>query len=148
VKARSCALAFGVFVALSSTSCDQVPWATSRELCGEIQLVDKQTVNVLKNADLILYRSKSEYVACCSKAEAVSELHTDGSGKFNSGKLVSGRYFVVMKKSPNIAFPVFLERDYDGHECSLNTVFSFDSQTGKTEQIVTIYLDRKNAQTH
>jgi len=113
-----------------------------------IQLVDKQTVNVLKNADLILYRSKSEYVACCAKAEAVSELRTDGSGKFNSGKLLSGRYFVVMKKSPNIAFPVFLERDYDGHECSLNTVFSFDSQTGKTEQIVTIYFDRKNAQTH
>ena len=67
-------------------------------------------------------------------------MRIDGTGFFKSGKLDAGKYFVVVKDSPQIVFPVFLEKDYDGAKCSLNTVFTFDRSSGKTEQTVTIFL--------
>lgn len=121
--------------------CDRVSWPVNRELCGQEQVVDKQTRSIPKNADLLLYRSRSKYTPCCSDAERIADLRTDVSGNFNSGKLGAGRYFVVVKNSPQMAFPVFQERNYDGVNCSLNTVFSFDQNTGKTEQTVTILVD-------
>jgi hypothetical protein len=123
-------------------SCNRVSWPVSRELCGQIQIIDEQTKTVLRNNDLALYRSKSKYAACCAQAEKVADLNTDDEGDFNSGKLRAGRYFVVVKSSPEIAFPIFLERDSSGGNCGLNTV-SFDRETRKTEQTVTVYIYSK-----
>ena len=130
----------GVSVAFSCTACNRVSWPVSRELCGKIQVVDKETRTVLKDTDLLLYRSQSTHAPCCSDADQVADLRTDETGFFNPGKLGAGRYFVVVKNSPQIVFPIFLEKDYDGTKCSLNTVFSFDRNSGKTEQTVTIFL--------
>jgi hypothetical protein len=140
VKAHFSRLLLGVFVAFSCTACDRVSWPVSRELCGQIQIVDKQTRTVLKDTDLLLYRSKSMHTPCCSDSDRIADLRTDPTGMFNPGKLDAGRYFVVVKNSPQIVFPIFLEKYYDGGKCSLNTVFSFDRNTGKTEQTVTILL--------
>jgi hypothetical protein len=132
-------LLLGVSV-FSCTACNRVSWPVSRELCGQIQVVDGQTRTVLKDTDLWLYRSKSTHTPCCSDAVPVADLRTDATGNFKPGKLESGRYFVVVKNSARIVFPIFLEKDYDGAECSLNTLFSFDRNTGKTQQTVTILL--------
>jgi hypothetical protein len=134
-------LLLGFSVAFSCGACDRVSWPVSRELCGQIQIVDKQTRTVLKDTDLLLYRSKSTHTPCCSDADPVADLRTDATGIFNSGKLQAGRYFVAVKNFPQIVFQIFLEKDYDGVKCSLNTVFSFDRNTGKTEQSVTILLE-------
>lgn len=133
-------LLLGFSVAFSCVACDRVSWPVSRELCGQIQIVDKQTRTVLKDTDLLLYRSKSTHTPCCSDADPVADLRTDATGIFRPGKLEAGRYFVAVKNSPQIVFPIFLEKDYDGVKCSLNAVFSFDRNTGKTEQSVTILL--------
>jgi hypothetical protein len=140
VKGRFSNLLLGVSVAVSCVACNRVSWQVSRELCGQIRIVDKQKSTVLKDTDLMLYRSKSTHFACCSDAEVIADLRTDAAGMFNSGKLAAGRYFVVVKNSPQISFPIFLEKDYDGGKCSVSRVLSFDRNTGKTEQTVTILL--------
>jgi len=141
VKKNLNELSLIILATLFLTGCNRVSWPVSRELCGQVQVVDKQTHSILKNADLLLYRSRSKYTPCCSDAERIADLRSDVSGNFKPGKLGAGRYFVVVKNSPQMAFPVFLERNYDGVNCSLNTVFSFDQNTGKTEQTVTILVD-------
>jgi hypothetical protein len=70
-------------------------------------------------------------------------MRTDTGGNFKSGPLDPGPYFVVVKNSdPKIAFPVWLERQYDGNTCALNAVFTFDQITKKTEQTVTLTLSK------
>jgi hypothetical protein len=69
-------------------------------------------------------------------------MRTDGEGRFKSGSLDPGLYFVVVKDpDPTIAFPIRLEKQYDGKTCSLHTVFTFDRATKKTEQTVTIIVN-------
>jgi hypothetical protein len=133
----------GMSAVVICASCNRVSWPVSRELCGRVEIVDNQTKTVLRNTDLTLYRSKSRYAACCAQAEKVADLRTDDDGDFNSGKLEAGRYFVDVKNSPEIAFPIFLERDSAGGNCGLNAVFLFDRKTGKTEQIVTVLIYSK-----
>ena len=133
-------LLVGFSVAFSCVACNRISWPVSRELCGQIQVVDKQTRTILKDTDLLLYRSRSTHTACCSDAVPIANLRTDATGIFNPGKLEAGRYFVAVKNFPQVVFPIFLEKDYDGVKCSLNTVFSFHRSTGKTEQTVTILL--------
>jgi hypothetical protein len=66
-------------------------------------------------------------------------MRTDANGDFNSGSLEAGRYFIVVTDpDPKFVFPVWLERQYDGKSCSLHAVFTFDRQTKKTEQTVTL----------
>ena len=138
----------GVSVTLLGVGCNRTSWPVSRELCGKVQVIDKQTSTILKNADLLLYRSKKR-TQCCADAEMIASMRTDAEGNFNSGKLEQGRYFISVKDSPHIVFPVFLEKYYDGGTCSLNTLFSYDKNTGKTEQIVILWLKpQDNAQTH
>jgi hypothetical protein len=140
VSAHFSRLLLVVSVAFSCVACTRVSWHVSRELCGQIRIVDKQKSTVLKDTDLTLYRSKSTHAPCCWDADVITDLRTDAKGTFNSGKLAAGRYFVVVKNSPQIAFPIFLEKDYDGGKCSLSPVFSFDQNTGRTEQTVTVLL--------
>jgi len=144
VNVRSIQLFLGVTATLFIASCTRVQWPVTRELCGRIQIVDNQSRTMLRDADLTLYRSKSESPRCCSEADMVAGIRIDSSSNFNSGKLNAGRYFVVVKNSPQIVFPVYLETNYDGDTCSLNTVFSFDRITGKTEQTATIRVYRTN----
>jgi hypothetical protein len=131
-------------------ACHRAQWPTSRQLCGRIQVVGTNSLTILKNTDLVVYRSRSERIQCCSDADVIADIQTDESGSFNSGKLRAGRYFVVVTKSPEIVFPVYLETQYDGQKCTMDPVFSFDRETGKTEQIMTIMVDRTklNAETH
>jgi hypothetical protein len=143
VKTAFRASVFAIAVTMLWTGCNRVSWPVSRELCGQIRILDKQTKTMLRNTDLILYRSNSKYSPCCAKAQKAGEVRTDDQGNFNSGKLQAGRYFVVVKDSPEIAFPVFLEEDSRCENCGLNTVFSFDRQTGKTEQTVTVLIYSK-----
>jgi hypothetical protein len=79
------------------------------------------------------------HVACCSNADRIDDIRTDADGTFRSGRLEPGPYFVVVKGSdPKIAFPVLLEKEYDGQACALNAVFTFDRETRATEQTVTL----------
>ena len=131
-----------LLAASAPLSCSQVPWAVSREVCGKIEVLDKGSSTILRNAELELYRSRSKHVPCCSKADKIEDLRTDAGGNFRSGSLVQGRYFVVVRNSdPKIAFPVSLEREYDGQTCALNAVFTFDRATRKTEQTVMLRVD-------
>jgi hypothetical protein len=114
VKSEFKSFLFLTAVVMLWTSCNRVSWPVSHELCGQIQILDNQTKTILKNTDLILYRSNSKYSRCCAKAEKLGEMRTDDEGNFNSGKLQTGRYFVVVKNSPEIAFPTFLARDSHG----------------------------------
>ena len=69
-------------------------------------------------------------------------MRTDAEGRFKSESLEPGQYFVVVKDSdPTIAFPIWLEKQYDGKTCSLHTIFTFDRATKKTEQTVTIEVN-------
>jgi hypothetical protein len=134
---------FAIAVMMLWTGCNRLSWPVSRELCGQIQILDNQTKTILRNTDLVLYRSNSKYSTCCAKAEKACDVRTDDQGNFNSGKLQAGRYFVVVKNSPEIAFPVFLEKYSSGENCGSDTVFSFDRQTGKTEQTVAVLIYSK-----
>jgi len=70
-------------------------------------------------------------------------MRTDTDGNFKSDRLEPGRYFVVVKNSdPPIAFPVWLEKQYDGNACALNAVLTFDRITKKTEQTVTLTFSK------
>jgi hypothetical protein len=122
-------------------SCSSVPWAVSREVCGKMKVIGNGSATILSNADLQLYRSQSNSVPCCSKADKIDDMRTDANGNFKTGRLDAGPYFVVVKDSnPRMAFPVALEKDYDGESCALNALFTFDPKTKKTEQTVTIEL--------
>ncbi len=69
-------------------------------------------------------------------------MRTDAEGRFKSGSLEPGRYFVVVKDStPTITFPIWLEKQYDGKNCTLRRIFMFDRATKKAEQTVTIEVD-------
>ena len=114
-----------------SQACNRVSRPVSREFCGQIQVIDKQGSKVLTNAALLLYRSDSDHSRCCSKAAHIAEVRTDDEGNFNSGALEAGKYFLVVKNSPEVVFPMQLETDYDGKKCSLNTDFSFDKKPAR-----------------
>ena len=131
-----------VVLALSSPlACSRVPWASAREVCGKIEVTDKGSSTILSRADLELYRSRSTYVPCCSKADKIADIRAEADGTFRSARLEPGPYFVVVKGSaPKIAFPVSLEKEYDGQACALNTVFTFDRETRATEQTVTLRI--------
>jgi hypothetical protein len=132
-------LGAAVLVLTSQLACSRVPWAVSREVCGKMELIDKGSSTILGNANVELYRSRSLYIPCCSRADRIEDLRTDVNGNFRSGRLEPGTYFLVVKNSdPRIAFPVSLEKEYDGQACQLNAVFSFDRQTRKIEQTVTL----------
>jgi hypothetical protein len=131
-------------VAISlSLSCTRVPWAVSREVCGQVGVVNKGSSTILGNTELELYKARSKNVPCCSSADRIESMRTDVNGKFRSGRLEPGPYFVLVKSSdPKIAFPVLLEKGYDGQTCNLNAVFTFDQETRKTEQTITLYVNR------
>ena len=121
----------------TSAACNKVSWPVSREFCGHIRVIEKQGSEIPANAALLLYRTDSDS-RCCSNAEVLAEIKTDGEGNFNAGALEAGKYFLAMKDSPEIVFPLRLETGYDGKKCSLNTDFSFDKNTGKAEETVII----------
>ena len=132
------ALACGALTLLMA--CNRVQWSVSRQLCGRIQVIEHQKPTALKDAEIELYRSKSERAACCSLAERAATIRTDAHGNFNFGKLAAGNYFVVAKGATQIAFPVYLETSYDGRACQLNPLYSFDRDTGRTELAETIVV--------
>ena len=149
MKVYSIPLLLGATAALLVTACRRAEWPVTRELCGRIEVADNQSRTVLTDTDLVLYRSTSNRMRCCSEAERIADIRSNASGDFNSGRLDSGQYFVVVKNSPEIAFPVSLETSYDGGKCSLDPVFSFDRNTGKTQVTETILVPTQtNAQTH
>jgi len=118
-----------------------MPWPVSREVCEKLEVIDKGSSIVRSNAELGLYRSQSKRVPCCSKADKVENMRTDENGNFRSGRLQPAPYFIVVSSSdPQIAFPLSLEKEYDGRACALNSVFTFDRQTRKTEQTVMIRI--------
>jgi hypothetical protein len=134
-----------VMAVSQAISCSSVPWAVSREVCGKIKLISSGSATILSNAELQLYRSKSKSAPCCLKADKIDDLRTDANGDFKAGRLEAGSYFVVVTNSnPEIAFPVALEKDYDGQSCALNAAFTFDQKTKKTEQTVTIVVHPPN----
>jgi hypothetical protein len=107
-------------------------------------VVDKGEQTVLRNADLVVYRSRSEYTVCCSKADRIATTRTDSEGNFKSGDLEPGRYFVVVENSdPKFVVPLRLDKYYDGKTCGLNTVFTFERTTGKVEATVNGYILKK-----
>ena len=120
-----------------SAACNRVSFPVSREFCGRIRVIDQQGREIPTNAALLLYRTDSDS-RCCSNAQLVAEIKTDGDGSFNAGALEAGKYFLAVKNSPEVVFPLRLETDYDGKKCSLNTDFSFDKNTGKAEETVII----------
>jgi hypothetical protein len=80
-----------------------------------MRVVDKGEQTVIRNADLVVYRSRSKYTPCCSKADRIADARTDSEGSFKSGDLEPGRYFVVVENSdPKFLVPVWLEKYYDG----------------------------------
>jgi hypothetical protein len=140
VRRETGAILLCVSTALLFEACDRVSWPESREFCGQIQVIDKQGAEILRNAALLLYRTDSN-ARCCSKAETIAEIKTDGGGNFNAGALGAGKYFLVVKSSPEVVFPMRLETGYDGKKCSLNADFSFDENTGKVRQTVIIKIN-------
>lgn len=132
-----------VLASISPLACSSVSWSVNREVCGQIQATDKGSSTILRNIDLQLYRSQTKHIPCCSKADRISDMRTDANGDFMSGSLQPGRYFIVVKDSdPKFVFPISLEKQYDGKTCSLHAVFSFDRQTKKTEQTVTLEVPK------
>lgn len=119
-------------------ACNRARWPVTREMCGQVHLVDSHAQTVLTDADLLLYRANTENLRCCSEAEKIADIRIDSTGKFKAGRLDSGRYFLVVKNSPRIIFAEYLETPYDGGRCSLNTVYSFNRDTGETERTATI----------
>ena len=132
-----CGLAF-------CTGCSREQWPVARELCGKVQIIDRQEPIILKDTDLVLYKSNSENLECCSKAQRIADIRIDSFGNFKSDGVDAGRYFLVVKNSPQIVFPEYLEESYDGGRCSLNTIYSFDRSTGKTERTATIRVYSTN----
>jgi hypothetical protein len=133
-------LLLAVTATLFTAACSRAEWPVTRELCGRIQVAGDQSRTILKNTDLVLYRSRSKRIRCCSEADRIANIQTNADGKFDSGRLDAGRYFVVVKSSPQIVFPVYLETHYDGGKCSMDPVFSFDRRTGRTELTETILI--------
>ncbi len=133
-------LAGAILAVIISLITRRVSWIGEREVCGQMRIVDKGKQTVLRNAGLLVYRSKSKYTPCCVKAK----------GNFKSGDLEAGRYFIVAEHSdPKFVIPVWLEKHYDGRTCGLSTVFTFDRATGKTEATITILVESpRNAQIH
>jgi hypothetical protein len=126
---------------VSSLACARVSWIGEREVCGQMRVVDEGQQTLLRNADLLVYRSKSKHTPCCSKADRIANTRTDAEGNFKSGVLEPGRYFIVVENSdPKFVIPVRLEERYEAKTCALNTVFTFDRATGKTEATVTLLL--------
>jgi hypothetical protein len=140
VKKHLSALLLCASIALFSSDCNRVSWPVSREFCGQIQVIDNQGSKMLRSTELLLYRTDSNS-RCCSKAERIGEIRADDEGHFNSGALAAGKYFLVVKDSPEVVFPMRLETDYEGKKCSLNTDFSFDKNTGKAQQTVIIKVE-------
>jgi hypothetical protein len=138
---RSVFLAAALASVVSSQACARVSWVGGREVCGQMRVVDKGEETVLRNADLVVYRSKSKRTPCCSKADRIADARTDAEGNFKSSDLEPGWYFVVVKSSdPKFVVPVWLEKYYDSKTCGLNTVFTFDRTTGKVEATVTGWI--------
>ena len=130
---------------VSSLACARVSWIGGREGCDQMRVVGKGQQTLLRNADLLVYRSKSKHTPCCSKADRIGNTRTDAEGNFKSGDLDPGRYFIVVENSdPRFGVPVRLEERYDGKTCALNTVFTFDRTTWKTEATVTLLLHSLN----
>jgi hypothetical protein len=118
-----------------------VSWVGGGEVCGQMRVVDKGEQTVIRNADLVVYRSRSKYTPCCSKADRIADARTDSEGSFKSRDLEPGRYFVVVENSdPKFVVPVWLEKFYDGKTCALNTVFTFERTTGKVDSTVTAWI--------
>jgi hypothetical protein len=140
VKLRFIQLLLGGTATLLTASCSRAEWLVTRELCGRIRVAGNQSQTVLKKTDLVLYRSRSKRIRCCSEADRIANIQTNADGQFDSDRLDAGRYFVVVKNSPQIVFPVYLESSYDGGKCSMNPVFSFNPDTGKTELTETILI--------
>ena len=130
---------------VSSLACARVSWIGGREVCDQMRVVGKGQQTLLRNADLLVYRSKSKHTPCCSKADRIGNTRTDAEGNFKPGDLDPGRYFIVVENSdPRFGVPVRLEERYDGKTCALNTVFTFDRTTWKTEATVTLLLHSLN----
>jgi hypothetical protein len=96
VKRETSAILLCVSTALLFDACGRVSWPESREFCGQIQVIDKQGSEILRNTALLLYRTDSNS-PCWSKAETIAEIKTNDEGDFNAGALAAGKYFLVVK---------------------------------------------------
>jgi hypothetical protein len=141
VKRRFTSLSLSISMMLLSAGCKRVSWPVSREFCGQVRVIDKHGAKTVANTELLLYRSDSD-APCCSKAQRIAEISSDYKGNFNSGSIAAGKYFLVVKNSPDVVFPLELETSYDGKKCSLNTDFSFNRNTGRAQQTVILLVDR------
>jgi hypothetical protein len=133
---RSVFLAAALASVVSFLACARVSWVGGREVCGQMRVVDKGEETVLRNSDLVVYRSKSKYTPCCSEADRIANARTNSEGSFKSGDLKPGRYFVVVENSnPKFVVSVWLEKYYDGKACALNTVFTFERTTVRSKRL-------------